>query len=147
MANLLEQYLEKREELTSQIKANSMPVDSLTILQELNYRISVLETFKAFSQAAPVTADTKVMGYHYQIVDAYIRFLGTERKFGPKADENGQTKRETAASALERVAQDGRKRFASFKANTQDQYKNCIGNLINTVLPVWVQYRNTYVNI
>lgn len=147
MATILEQYFAKKQELCSQIKAESLPMDSLTIFQELNYRICVLETLKAFCVTAPVTMDTKVMGYHYQVVDAYIKFLGAERKFGPKADEAGQKKRETAAAALERVVQDGRKRFASFNANSQDQYKNCIGSLINTVLPVWLQYRNTYINI
>jgi hypothetical protein len=147
MANLLQQYFVKQEELCSQIKADGLPIESLTVYQELCYRICVLETFKAFARTAPITTDTKAMGYHYQIVDAYVKFLGAERKFGPKADVEGQRKREAAASALERVIQDGRKRFSSFKADTREQYRNCIGSLINTVLPVWVQYRNTYINI
>ena len=147
MSNLLDQYLKKQQELSLQIKADSLPQESLIVFQELNYRICVLETFKTFCKTAPVTTDTNVMVYHYQIVDAYIRFLGAERKFGLKADAEGQAKRETAAAALERVIQDGRKRFASFKADTQDQYRDCIGSLISTVLPVWVQYRNTYINI
>lgn len=42
--------------------------------------------------------------------------------------------------------QDGRKRFSSFSASTQEQYKTCINSYIKTILPVWMQYRNTYIN-
>lgn len=53
----------------------------------------------------------------------------------------------TAFSALERVIQDTRKRFSSFVPGTQDQYKKSIIQLVNTILPVWLQYRNTYIEI
>ena len=36
---ILEQYLEKRNELSSQIDADSLPLDSLVVYQELNYRM------------------------------------------------------------------------------------------------------------
>ena len=52
---------------------------------------------------------------------------------------------ESAKIALE-FPQDGRKRFSSFNASTQEQYKTCINNYIKTILPVWMQYRNTYIN-
>ena len=87
------------------------------------------------------------MGYHFQLVDAYVRFILTERKFGPKTDAEGKKKQETALTSFESVVQDGRKRFSSFTAGTQEQYKTCISQYINTILPVWMQYRNTYNNI
>lgn len=147
MATILEQYREKQNNIRAQIAANSLPPEELLIMQELNYRICVLETFQSFCKSAPVTTDTRVMGYHFQLVDAYVRFVLNERKFGPKADAEGQKKRETAYISFDRVVQDGRKRFSSFKAGNQEQYKNTISTYINTILPVWMQYRNTYINI
>ena len=107
----------------------------------------MLETFESLSKSAPITMDTKVMGYHYQLVDAYVKFVLTERKFGPKTDTEGIKKRETAAASFEKVVQDGRKRFSSFSPTSQDQYRSTIGNYILTVLSVWMQYRNTYINV
>ena len=147
MATILEQYLQKQEEIHSQIAANSLPMDSLLIMQEVNYRICVLETLRTFCQSAPVTLDTRVMGYHYQMVNAYVRFLLNERKFGPKTDDEGQKKRETSMTSLEQVVNDSSRKFASFKATAQEQYKRCVCDMVNTVLPVWIQYRNTYINL
>lgn len=147
MATTLDQYREKQTVIRSQISENSLPPEDLVGMQELNYRICVLETFQAFCKSAPITMDTRVMGYHFQLVDAYVRFILTERRFGPKADLEGKKRQETALSSLESIVQDSRKRFSSFAAGTQEQYKSCISQYINTILPVWVQYRNTYVNI
>lgn len=147
MATLLDQYREKQNRFRSQIAENSLPLEDLLVMQELNYRICVLETFQSFCKSAPITMDTKVMGYHFQMVDAYVRFILNERKFGLKADAEGQKRRETAKESLERVVQDGRKRFTSFSAGTQEQYKKSISSFSNAILPVWMQYRNTYVNI
>jgi hypothetical protein len=146
MATLLEQYLKKQADYNSQMAENSFPPDEAIVMQELNYRICILETFRSFCRTAPLTTDVKVLGYHYQLVNAYVRFLLNERKFGPKTDEAGQKKRETAYVSLERVVQNGAKQFSSFTASSQDQYKKTISGMINTILPVWIQYRNTYIN-
>lgn len=147
MATILNQYREKQSIICSQISENSMLVEDLLGMQELNYRICVLETFQAFCQSAPITLDTHVMAYHFQLMDAYIGFIQKERKFGLKTDEEGKRKRETAHVSLQTVIQNGRKCFSSFAAVTQEQYKSCVKQYINTILPVWIQYRNTYVNI
>lgn len=147
MATILEQYREKQNNIRSQIAADSLPPEELLVMQELNYRICVLETFQSFCKSAPLTTDTKVMGYHFQLVDAYVRFVLNERKFGFKTDTDGQKKRETSYTSFERVVQDGRKRFSSFKVGNQEQYKGAISTYINTILPMWMQYRNTYINI
>ena len=140
-------YRNLQNNYRSQIAANSLPLEDNLKMQEVNYRICVLETFESLSKSAPITMDTKVMGYHYQLVDAYVKFVLTERKFGPKTDTEGIKKRETAAASFEKVVQDGRKRFSSFSPTSQDQYRSTIGNYILTVLSVWMQYRNTYINV
>lgn len=147
MATILERYQEKQKVIRSQIAENSLPLQELLDMQELNYRICVLETFQSFCKSAPITMDTKVMGYHFQMVDAYVHFILTERRFGPKTDTEGQKKRETAQTSFEQVVKDARKRFESFSAGTQEQYQRSISHYVNTVLPVWVQYRNTYINV
>lgn len=49
MATILDQYLEKQNTIRSQIAENSLPPEDLLIMQELNYRICVLETFQSFA--------------------------------------------------------------------------------------------------
>lgn len=147
MATILDQYREKQEQIRSKIAETSLLPEELLVMQELNYRICVLETFQSFCKSDPVTTDVKVMGYHFQLVDAYVRFVLNERRFGPKTDADGQKKRETALVSFEQVVQDGKKRFASFSAVTNEQYKSCISQYVNTILPVWMQYRNTYINL
>lgn len=147
MATMLATYLQKQEEITHNITVQNYSPDTMLVLQELKYRIGVLETFQAFLKTAPITTDIRQLQFHYQLVKAYIGFLESERKFGSATDDEGKKKRSTAAETLARVAADHRKRFCSFRATTPDQYKKEIGNLIGTVLPVWVQYRNTYVLI
>lgn len=147
MATILEQYRDQQNTIRTQLGAGSLSPEDLLAMQELNYRICILETFEGFCKSAPITLDTRAMGLHFQVVDAYVRFTLTERKFGPRVDADGQKKRDTAYRSFEQVAIDGRKRFSSFNATTQDQYKNCINNYIRTILPVWMQYRNTYINL
>ena len=147
MAFLIDKYHERREAFRSQVAENSLPPDDLILVQELNYRISVLETFQTFCKAAPLTTDTKVLSSHYQLFNHCICTLLTEHRLGTKADDSGQKKRETAFASLDKIIKDNQKRFASFAAQTQNQYKTCITNYINAVLPVWVQYRDTYVKL
>lgn len=147
MAFLLDKYYERREAFRSQVAENSLPPEDLILVQELDYRISVLETFQTFCKAAPLSTDTKVLANHYQLFNYCICNLLAERKFGKKTDDNGKKKRETAFESFDKVIKDNQKRFASFSAQTQNQYKTSISNCVNTVLPVWVQYRDTYTKL
>ena len=147
MAFLIDKYYEKREAFRSQVAENSLPPDDLILVQELDYRISILETFQTFCKAAPLTTDTKVLVNHYQLFNHCICNLLTERKFGTKTDDNGKKKRETAFESFDKVIKDNQKRFTSFAPQTQNQYKTSISTYINTVLLVWVQYRDTYVKL
>ena len=89
MATILDNYRNLQNNYRSQIAANSLPLEDNLKMQEVNYRICVLETFESLSKSAPITTDPKVMGYHYQLVDGYVKFVLTERKFGPKTDAEG----------------------------------------------------------
>ena len=73
--------------------------------------------------------------------------IGTQ--FAPNrcADQNLKAKRQTASETLEKVVLDCRKRFSSFTPTDQNQYRKGVSSLINTVLPVWLKLRNTYINI
>ena len=93
MATILDNYRNLQNNYRSQIAANSLPLEDNLKMQEVNYRICVLETFESLSKSAPITTDPKVMGYHYQLVDGYVKFVLTERKFGPKTDAEGMKKR------------------------------------------------------
>ena len=147
MASVLNQYRERQAAAREQMAADKLSARHLLAVQELNYRVCMLETFQSLCMAAPLTLDTREMGYHFQMVDACMRFVLTERKFGPKTDEEGQKKRQTAHSSLERVVMDGKRRFTSFTAGSQEQYRANVNCYVNTVLPVWLQYRDTYIQL
>ena len=116
MATILDQYLEKQNSIRSQIAENSLPPEDLLIMQELNYRICVLETFQAFSKSAPMGMKVDDLSYHYQLVDTYIKSVLNERQFGAKTDADGKKLRETAHQSLEKVVQAGRKQFSGVEA-------------------------------
>lgn len=147
MATILEQYKEAQNVIRSKAAENSLMLEDLLIMQELNYRICVLETFQTLCKAAPVTMDTNALGYHFQLVDAYVEFILHERRFGARTDAEGLKKRETALISFERIVQDGRKRFSSFLPKTNEQYQRSVSQYINTILPAWMQYRNAYINL
>ena len=147
MANILAQYVATQNEMLLQVAGNELPMESVVEYQELNYRIDVLNTCKALTVTAPETMDRKKLGYHYQLTDKVLGTLTTEHKFGPAVDEEGKKKREALLTTLERVIQDGRRRFQSLNITSNEQYKKLVISFIGAVLNVWVQYRNTYVNI
>lgn len=147
MATVLSQYQDQQITLLDRLNAGKLSPPELLALQELNYRISVLQTMQAYCKSAPVTTDVNALGYHFQLVSSSLRFLLTERKFGPKADEKGMKRRETAASSLEAVFSDQSRRFQSFTPSAPEIYRESVQKLINTVLPAWITYRTSYINI
>ena len=71
--SILTTYREKQADFNSRIAKHTMQTKENLALQELNYRISVLETFQAFSKSAPMGLKVEDLSYHYQLVDAYIK--------------------------------------------------------------------------
>lgn len=148
MANtVLSNYTKRLEELQSKIKAGTLPLPELFIFQELNYRVSVLQTMQAFCRTAPLTTDIQPLGFHYQQANSYMQGLLSEHRYGLKPDEKGMKRRETALSAFRNIYADNCKRFSSFAPSSPDQYKSSLSSMINTVLPAWLQYRETYVPV
>ena len=70
-----------------------------------------------------------------------------ERKIGQPGDETVRKQRETAYTNFQTVVNTFRKQFSSFRPANQDTYRNTIQNMVGTILPAWMSYRNTYVSL
>ena len=144
---LLEQYNAKLNEMNEKIRAGQLPTEENLAYQELVYRVGVLNTCKAFCASAPIGKETSNLCYHYQVVAMYIKMLGNERQVGSKTDDEGKKKRAAAKETIDRVMNDGVRRFGSFNPTTDELYKKSVSEFINAYISVWIQYRNTYINI
>jgi len=141
---LLERYWKIRMDFMDAHKESMPSPSQLWSLQEIMYRIEVLEVFQQFAIAAPLSADMNVLFTHYKVVDAYVENLKKERDFPSAPPESDiQKQRQTALNSFISVAADYRKRYASYNPQSPEQYSKDIGRTIATVLPAWVQYRNT----
>lgn len=147
MATVLENSLSLRRWVESEMSQAPATPTHVWWYTELVYRISVLETCQMFCRTAPVSQEIKTLLGHYQMVDAYIKSMVTERRYGPDRGPDTQKEREAAQLNLERVVQDYRKRFSSFAPSAPDFYGKELTKVINTVLPAWIQFRNTFVPI
>ena len=147
MATVLEQYNELKVRINAQIDAGKFPPEQMLQHQEMLYRIDVLETCMAFGKTAPVTMDQRILTYHYQMLDAFFMCLLQERRFGLPGDDKVKKQRECAYMNLGAVINTSRKQFSSFKPVNQDTYRTSVQNMINTILPAWMSYRNTYVTL
>ena len=147
MATVLEIYRKKQEEIQNKILAKELPVEDVMIMQELNYRICVIETFQNFSKTAPITSDTHEISYHYNVLKGYTKLIRNERKFGIVPDEKAKKRVETSRDLLNKVIEEGQKTFTKFDISKPDLYKKSISEDIKTILPVWMQYRDAYLLI
>ena len=68
-----------------------------------------------------------------------------ERRYGPNRGPDTQKERDAAQNNLGRVIADYRKRFSSFAPSSQESYSHEISKVVQTLLPAWLQYRNTFV--
>ena len=145
MATTLEQYYQTKQQLNAKMAEGKFSNDQLLGYQELMYRISVLESCMMFLKTAPVSTDTSILGFHYKVVDALFTCMLQERQFGLPADEKVKKQRATALENLQLVVNSFRRPFQSFAPNTPEVYRETISKMITTVLPVWLQYRYTYI--
>jgi len=145
MATTLEQYYQTKQQLNAKMAEGKFTNDQLLGYQELMYRISVLESCMMFLKTAPVSTDTSILGFHYKVVDALFTCMLQERQFGLPADEKVKKQRATALENLQLVINSFRRPFQSFAPNTPEVYRETISKMITTVLPVWLQYRYTYI--
>lgn len=147
MATLLQKYSQLMEMMEKQAAESAFPLQSLLEAQEIQYRIMVLKSCQFFCKTAPVTAKVDMLSYHYQVVDAFLRTMLTDHKFGVPSSPELKQKRQTAMESLQQVLQNGQKKFSSFRPATPELYKKNVSDLINTVLPAWIQYRDAYIDI
>ena len=121
---LLEQYSAKLNEMNEKIRAGQLPPEEMLVYQELVYRIGTLNTCKALCASAPIGTETTKLCYHYQVVAMFIKMLSGERQVGSKTDEDGKKKRGAAKETIDRVMNDGVRRFSNFNTKTDDLYKS-----------------------
>lgn len=145
MATVLECYGQDKQTLVQRMAAKTITADILWRYGELVYRISVLETCQAYCRSAPVCRDMNTLMRHYQMLDAYIQNLALERSYGPERGKDTEKERDAAKANLGRVIQDYRSRFSSFSPAADTAYSQEVARVINTVIPVWLQFRETFV--
>ena len=145
MATVLENYYGIRRELEQRMAQQPGKVSNLWCYGEVLYRIEVLEICQMYLRSAPVSLEIPVLLGHYQMLDAYVQNLARERRYGPNRGPDTQKERDAAQVNLERVIQDYRKRFSGFQPAEPEAYQEEIGRVITTLLPAWLQYRNTFV--
>ena len=144
---LLDRYWKMRLDFQDAYKEAIPTAGQLWNFQELLYRIGVLEVFQQFAKTAPISGEFKDLTSHYAVVDAYMEYLKNERNIPVAVNPDAQKKYETALHAMTSVIKDYRRRYASYKSSNPEQYSKDIGRTIATVLPAWVQYRNTICEI
>ena len=147
MATYLDEYRNRKLSFAPLLQAGKMTLRDTVVYQELLYRIQVLETCKMLCKAAPITTNMNDLLLHYQLTDTLLSCMAEERHMGFPSYDKGKAHRNTAVENFHRVLTDFRKRFSSFRAEKPEQYQQAISAMVNTVLPVWIQMRNTYVPI
>jgi hypothetical protein len=148
MATMIEVYQARKSAFDAGMRAAKPGPAQIWRHQELLYRIVVLETCQMFVNAAPESVDVRTLFSHYQMVDAYVQNLVQERRGGPVSDQGAQSQRDAAHVSLCKIIQDYRSRFSSFApGNDPGRYRAAISNVMQTVLPAWLQYRQTYIEI
>jgi len=146
MATMLEKYMYNLSRL---VQSQPMQLEQVWNYQELMYRIEVLQVCQMLVKTAPMgTKETQAeMITHYHMFDGYFECIKNERRIGLQTDENIQKQRDTAYQNLCHVIADYRKRFQSYHTKTPEQYSKNISKIVSTVLPAWINLRNTYMRI
>ena len=145
MATVLENYLWDKQTLQQRVLQGGITADILWRYGELAYRIGVLETCQAYCKSAPATTNSQYLFKHYQMLDAYIQSLAQERNYGPNRGQDTEKERDAAKLNLSRVIQDYRGRFSSFAPQADNTYGLEVNQVINSIVPAWLQMRETFV--
>ena len=145
MATVLSNYQTLRSQVEERMRTVDTTPEMLWWYGELTYRIGVLETLQAYNNAAPPVMDPIPLQGHYRMLDAFIESLTLDRRYGPDRGPDTQKEREAASQSLNWVVQDYRKRFSSFKPTTAESYWSEVSRVIRSVLPAWLQVRDSYV--
>lgn len=147
MATVLENYTALRSQAGALVFQGGAKSTTVWLFGEVTYRIGVLETCQMFMKTAPETTDTQALQKHYLMLDAFVQNLAQERRYGPDRGPDTQKERDASQLNLGRVIQDYRKRFSSFQPSNPKSYCYEIDRLVTTLLPAWLQFRETFVPI
>jgi len=145
---LIEQYQKSGKLLEEQLVGGECSVKKVVEVQELKYRISILSTMRTFEGSAPIDGTTDDINFHFRILTKYLAFLIEERRMGKKTDDAGKKKRETALGVLEDIFESKKEEFdeQDFEENPVT-YMKFVRGVLSTIIPAWVQYRDTYVDV
>lgn len=143
---LLERYCKIRIDFEADIKETMPTPAQLWVYQELIYRIGVIQIFQQYSKTAPFSDDIKILTPHYKVVNMYIEYLKNER-YLKSPNPEVQKQQLTAQGSLSAVIEDYRRQYANYAPKSPEQYSKDIGRTITTLLPAWIQYRNTITDI
>ena len=119
MASWLDEYQNIKTDMERDFNGAIPAVEQLIVYQELIYRIGVLEMAKELCSSAPVTTDTKALVRHYQLVDAYLRCVVNERRFGPPADVKLKERRGPRPTRSARYTQTAESAFRASGPSTK----------------------------
>ena len=144
---MLEHYIDQKTSAMTIMREKAPNLPQAWYFQELVYRIGVLETIQAYTKSAPFSADAKVLATHYQLFEAYLLSLISERKVTMATQKEVKEMQETALKNMNVIFTSDKARFAHYAPRTPEQYQTDIERFANTFLPAWVQYRNTLVEI
>ena len=147
MTTMLENYYAQKALFDNRLHTEDTDPLRVWQQQEVLYRIEVLEAMALFLKTAPNTTDVEQLIPHYQMVDAYIRCLPQERRYGSAKTEELKEQQEVAYKSLLSVIMDYQKNFSSFAPTNDGHYMRNIATLVCTVAPVWIQFRDLYVEI
>jgi len=148
MATILETYWNIKVNIDSEMKNTKLDPIQIRQYQELLYRIEVLQVCQMFQRSAPESTDAKALVTHYQMLDAFIEALTLERLRHDNSNEDAQTKCDTAHGSFRRVIEDYRRRFGSFTpGNDAGRYSKEVSSVLQSVLPAWIQYRQTCIEL
>lgn len=147
MAKILDIYKEKQNVVEQAINQNILPLSDLERVQELRYRIGVIEALRIYCKMAPITDNIEMMLKHFNQVFDYLGALAKEHLVKDSKDESINNARKTAKLALSDTYTGMANVFGHFKATSQNSYKEQIIKVINGFIPVWLQYRDTLILI
>ena len=145
MATILQQYEEALAGYRAQAASGSLRPGDLMALQETSYRACVLGTVQAIGASIPPNTNVQAMGLHYAAASAYLNMLVREHRFGPGADEGTRQRREELKRQLAAIIQAMENKCSHLNVNVPDSYRTCMDAVLGAAIPVWLEYRDTYV--
>lgn len=135
-----------KEKVSATLGSNEpLTQDTLMELQELQYRIFVLETFAAMANKAPIPENSAKAVAYFQVVSLFLDSLTFDHRLGQLKSPEEKSAFKTALSSLKEVIADKKRRFPAYNQAHASEYPKYILEMLATISNVWLQYRHTLV--